>query len=42
MQFSALAQIYGQAVVDKLRTLDSVPAVFREEVRSYIADKSVK
>lgn len=40
MEFTALAQIYGNAVVDKTRTLDSVPSAFRDEVQSYVEDRT--
>lgn len=42
MAYSALAQIYANAIVDKTRTLDAVPTALRAEVQSYIADKNQK
>lgn len=42
MAYSALAQIYANAVVEQTRTLDGVPTALRAEVQACIDDKTQK
>ncbi|GEO70421.1 CD1375 family protein [Levilactobacillus acidifarinae] len=40
MAYSALAQIYANAIAEKSRTLDGVPTALRAEVQACIDDKN--
>ncbi|MGD7020094.1 CD1375 family protein [Levilactobacillus brevis] len=36
MQFSALAQIYAQAIMDGTRSIEAVPAPFRSDTQAVL------